>query len=302
MIGRSAPMRALQEAIARVAPSPAPVLLRGERGAGKELLARALHRLSPRRDQPFVAVSCAASPAELLESELFGRAREARLGDAVPRRGLFVEADGGTLFLDAIGELPPRLQERVLGVLRDGEVRPVGADTLRHVDVRVIAATEWELEERVASGHFRSDLLEVLGAVRLAVPPLRDRREDIPDLVEWFVERARRRTPAAKARRVALDVERLAAHAWPGNVRELENLVERLVLLAAYEAPGATDLEKLPLEFTPGPPPRVAQEKLVAIRELERSYVAFAVARCGGDKARAAEVLGIDASSIDLLG
>jgi two-component system response regulator HydG len=283
-----------------VAPSPAPVLITGESGTGKELVARALHRSSVRRDQPFVAINCTALPESLLESELFGHTRGAFSGATSPRRGLFVEADGGTLFLDEIGDMPAPLQAKMLRVLQDGEVRPVGADTLRRVDVRVVAASNQDLEKRVAAGQFRADLFFRLDVVSIAVPALRHRREDIPDLVEWFVARARRRNPAAKARRLTADaVERLAGRAWPGNVRELENLVERLVILAPHEEIGAADIHELAPALFPIPSAfEVAHERLQTMRELEDAYIAWVVERCGGNKTRAAEVLGIDVSTI----
>jgi two-component system response regulator HydG len=300
MVGRSAPIRTLREIILKVAPSPAPVLITGESGTGKELVARALHRAGPRRDEPFVAVNCTALPETLLESELFGHTRGAFSGATGPRRGLFVEADGGTLFLDEIGDMPPALQAKLLRVLQDGDVRPVGSDTLRRVDVRVIAATNQNLDRRVQAGQFRSDLFFRLDVVNIHVPPLRERREDVPDLVQWFLTRARRRNPAAKARCVSTAVvDRLASHSWPGNVRELENLVERLVILAPEEEIGPADIDALAPSVLAGPSPlAVAQEKLQTIRELEDAYIAWVVARCGGNKTRAAEILGIDVSTI----
>jgi two-component system response regulator HydG len=300
LVGSSAPMRALQDLIAKVAPSPAPVLISGESGSGKELVARALHDASVRRAQPFVAVNCTALPESLLESELFGHTRGAFSGATAPRRGLFVEADGGTLFLDEIGDMPAALQAKLLRVLQDGEVRAVGADTLRRVDVRIVAATNQELEQRIASGLFRSDLFFRLNVVSLRVPPLRERREDVPELVERFLVRARRRNPAAKGRRLAPEaVKRLAAHSWPGNVRELENLVERLVILAPGEEIGVDDVGQLTPRLATGPSPlRTAQDELMTLRDLEDAYIGWVITRCGGNKTRAAEVLGIDVSTI----
>jgi two-component system response regulator HydG len=300
LVGSSAAMLALRDIIAKVAPSPAPVLITGESGTGKELVARSLHAASGRHDQPFVAVNCTALPENLLESELFGHTRGAFSGATAPRRGLFVEADGGTLFLDEIGDMPAALQAKLLRVLQDGEVRAVGADTVRRVDVRILAATNQEIEERVAAGRFRADLFFRLNVVSIAVPPLRDRRGDVPELVRWFIARARDRNPGGKARRMSAEaVERLAAHAWPGNVRELENLVERLVILVPDEEIGLGALDRyaprLPAEPTPL---EIAQERLVSLRELEAMYLAWVVARLGGNKTRAAEVLGIDVSTI----
>ena len=300
IVGRSAKIRALHDVIAKAAPSPAPVLITGESGTGKELVARALHDASPRREQPFVAVNCTALPETLLESELFGHTRGAFSGATAPRRGLFVEADTGTLFLDEIGDMPPPLQAKLLRVLQDGEVRPVGADTLRRVNVRVIAATNQDIELRVEAGRVRSDLYFRLNVIRIAVPALRERMEDLPDLIECFVARARRRNPGARARQFdPAVVARLAAHRWPGNVRELENVVERLVILAPRDVIESAELESLGPPLDVGPSPwQVAQQELWSLRRLEDAYIGWVIAQCGGNKTRAAEVLGIDVSTI----
>jgi two-component system response regulator HydG len=302
LVGSSAPMRALQEFVGRVAPTAATVLITGESGTGKELIARALHETSPRRDAPFVAVNCTALPESLLESELFGHARGAFSGATSARRGLFAEADGGTLLLDEIGDMPAPLQARLLRVLQDGEVRPVGSDAIRRVDVRLLAATHQDLEKRVAAGQFRADLFFRLNVVTVTAPPLRERREDLPALVEHFLARARQRNRLAGAQRLTPEVlDRLAAYPWPGNVRELENLVERLVILTTSPDIGLADLERLAPRLIAGAPPlevALAQDRMVSLREVEDTYIAWVVARCGGNKTRAAEVLGIDVSTI----
>src|SRR5512137_2567936 len=204
MVGGSEVMRGLYDLIERVAQSAEPVLVRGESGTGKELVARALHFHGPRRERAFVVVNCTALPETLLESELFGHARGAFTGATTARRGLLVEADGGTLFLDEIGDMPTGLQAKLLRVLEDGEVRPVGADVTRKVDVRIVAATHQALEEH--AGAFRQDLFYRLNVVPLTVPALRERAEDIPALVEHFLGKARERNPAAIPRRVAPEV------------------------------------------------------------------------------------------------
>jgi two-component system response regulator HydG len=300
LVGRSVPMRSLYELIERVAHSHAPVLVRGESGTGKELVARALHFEGPRKDGPFVAVNCTAIPNALLESELFGHVKGSFTGATTPRRGLFLEADGGTLFLDEIGDMAPELQAKLLRVLEDGEVRAVGADASRKVDVRVVAATHQELEARVREGRFRQDLFYRLNVVPLPVPPLRERREDIPLLVEHFVAVSRKRNP--RARLAGFTPEALAALAaapWPGNVRELENLVERLAVVTVQET---VDLPTLQLH-APGVtadahPLSRAQGRLIPLRQLEGEYIAYVVAQCGGNKTKAAEILGIDVSTI----
>jgi two-component system response regulator HydG len=300
LVGRSAPLRALYELIERVAHSHAPVLVRGESGSGKELVARALHFEGPRQAGPFVAINCTAIPNALLESELFGHVKGSFTGATTPRRGLFLEADGGTLFLDEIGDMAPELQAKLLRVLEDGEVRAVGADAARKVDVRVVAATHQDLEARVREGKFRQDLFYRLNVVPLRVPPLRERREDIPLLVEHFIAKSRERNP--RARLTGFTPEALAALAaapWPGNVRELENLVERLAVVTVKETVDLPTLQLHAPGVTGDVHPLVqAQTRLVPLRQLEGEYIAYVVAQCGGNKTRAAEILGIDVSTI----
>jgi two-component system response regulator HydG len=243
-----------------------------------------------------VVVSCNSLAPDRLLSELFGHTRGALPGAEGARRGLFVEADGGTLFLDEIGDMPAELQAKLLRVLEDGEVRAVGSDTVRRVDVRVVAATNQRLP--VDTGRFRQDLFFRLNVLRVAVPPLRERREDVPALVEHFLARSRARYPGARARRFTPEALRhLQAHAWPGNVRELENLVEQVVLLTPGEDVGLEALDPGIAGVGPSPLER-AKEEIVPLRELEARYVAWAIDRCGGDEARAAERLGLDELSL----
>ena len=243
IVGRSDAVRAVLDVARKVARHPSTVLVTGESGTGKELVARLVHRASPRAERAFVAVNCAAIPEPLLESELFGHAKGAFTGATAERAGLFEEADGGTLFLDEIGELPVALQVKLLRALQEGEVRRVGDNASRAVDVRLVAATSRDLGEEVAAGRFRADLYYRVNVVRLHLPPLRDRREDVPELVRHFIDRFNARlglevqglTPAA--------MQRLLAYAWPGNVRELENVVERAMVLAER---ATIDVEQLP--------------------------------------------------------
>ncbi|RKI35582.1 sigma-54-dependent Fis family transcriptional regulator [Corallococcus sp. AB004] len=300
LLGHSVPMRTLYELIDRVAASEAPVLIRGESGSGKELVARALHSEGPRSQAPFVAVNCTALPHALLESELFGHIKGAFSGATTTRRGLFVEADGGTLFLDEIGDMPPELQAKLLRVLQDGEVRAVGADGSRRVDVRILAATHQDLDARVKEGRFRADLYYRLNVVSLRVPPLRERTEDIPNLAEHFVAQARARNPRSSVTTLAPEVvATLSRMPWPGNVREMENLVERLVVLGAQPTVDLAQLRLHTSEAAPEVHPLAsAHGQVVPLRQLEGEYIAWVVARCGGNKTRAAELLGIDVSTI----
>ena len=252
LIGQAPAMRALFRAIGRFAQVPLSVLITGETGTGKELVARALHRESPRADKPFVALNTAAIPAELLESELFGHEAGAFTGAQRRHPGRFEQADGGSLFLDEIGDMPASLQTRLLRVLAEGEFFRVGGRELIRVDVRVIAATHQPLEALVEQGRFRADLLHRLDVVRLHLPPLRDRREDIALLAARFLAHAATRLQLPARRLSPAALERLQAHAWPGNVRELENLCWRLAALAPGETIGVRDLDLARAEPSPG--------------------------------------------------
>ena len=244
LLGNSPAMRALFRSIGRLAQAPLSVLVTGETGTGKELVARALHRESPRADGPFVALNTAAIPAELLESELFGHEAGAFTGATRRHVGRFEQADGGTLFLDEIGDMPLPLQTRLLRVLAEGEFFRVGGRALIRVDVRVVAATHQALERLVEEGRFRADLLHRLDVVRLRLPPLRERSGDIPLLAERFLQAAAVRFHAPPKRLARTALQRLQAHAWPGNVRELENLCWRLAALAPGEQVSVADIEQ----------------------------------------------------------
>jgi len=233
IVGSSPVVRQLVERIERVAPTGSRILITGENGTGKELVARAVHRLSPRAARPFVEVNCAAIPSELIESELFGHMKGSFTGAFGDRTGKFEQADGGTLFLDEVGDMSPAAQAKVLRALQEGVVTPIGSTKSVRVDVRVIAATNKRLEDEIAAGRFREDLLYRLNVVPIEVPPLRARREDIPQLVQHF-EAQLATAPGLGSRRFApVALEALKRHHWPGNVRELRNTVERLLILAA---------------------------------------------------------------------
>jgi two-component system, NtrC family, response regulator HydG len=299
LIGRTPSMVALRNLIERVAPSAAPVLVRGESGTGKELVARAIHELGPRRGGPFIAVNCNALPEALLESELFGHARGAFTGAAATRAGLFVEATGGTLLLDEVGDMSPAVQAKLLRVVQLGEVRAVGSDESQTVDVRLIAATHQDLEARIAAGTFRADLFYRLNVVPVTLPPLRDRRDDIPVLAAEFFGRARARNPHSPAARISPSlIAALTQEPWPGNVRELENVIERLVIVAAGQLLDVRDLER---QLAPVPSAaNFADEhgRLRTLRELEDAYITWVLARCEGNKTRAADILGVDVSTL----
>jgi DNA-binding NtrC family response regulator len=242
MIGESAGMRRVAELVRKVAPSDANVLIWGESGTGKELVARNIHRASARADGPFVAINCGAIPAELLESELFGHAKGAFTGATHTTEGLIREAHGGTLFLDEIAELPLALQVKLLRVLQDREVRPVGGKQVVNVDVRFVAATNRDLKELMEKGHFREDLFYRLNVINIHVPPLRERGADVRRLADHFVE-VHGRKLGKPIRGIGDDFAAfLASYHWPGNVRELENLVERAVILAESDTLSAKEL------------------------------------------------------------
>ncbi len=298
LIGRSPAMQEVFSLIRRVAGSPASVLITGDSGTGKELVARAIHAHGPRKARPFVAVNCSAIPETLLESELFGYARGAHSTARTDREGLFVEADGGTLFLDEIAEMPLLLQPKLLRILQDGEVRPLGTNKVERVDVRVIAATNRDLAVYLRDGQLRQDLYYRLNVVQIHLPPLRGRSEDVLPLAEHFL--ARSATRAGKALRGFTEEAKkiILAYTFPGNVRELENMVERAVALAEGELIGPDDLPPVTRE-------RKSQDRLstavaqgLTLDQLEREYIERVLDAEGGNKTRAALRLGLDRKTL----
>lgn len=296
-------MQAIDRLVGRVAPTDSTVLITGESGTGKGVTARRIHELSSRRDGPFVAVNCGAIPENLIESELFGHTKGAFTSADKPRRGLFMQADRGTIFLDEIGELPLALQTKLLHVLEAKEVRPLGSEQSRKVDVRIVAATNRDLQAMVQQGRFREDLFFRLSVFQIGMPPLRDRRVDIPALVQHLL--ARRVAPAG-GEALAIDPEAmdmLTAFNWPGNVRQLENVLHRAAILADGGCIHAGDLppevsRALPaLGGTAG-----AESGELPLRERVRRYeislILRAIDECGGDRRAAAAKLGIGLSSL----
>jgi DNA-binding NtrC family response regulator/tetratricopeptide (TPR) repeat protein len=290
LLGDSAAAGELRDAVLRAARAPFPVLIQGESGSGKELVARAVHRLGPRRDRRFCALNCAALTDDLIEAELFGHARGAFTGAASERAGLFEEADGGTLFLDEIGELSPRAQAKLLRVLQDGEVRRVGENLPRRVDVRIVAATNRNLEEEARAGRFRTDLRFRLDVIRVAVPPLRDRSADIPLLATHFWRDASARVGSAAT--LGPDaISALARHDWPGNVRELQNAIAWIAVHGPRR--GRIGASGLPAQLARASAPLTGRSFEAAREDFERRFVRAALAQAGGQRAKAAKALGL---------
>ena len=312
LVGASVGLAAVKRLVARVAASDSAVLVRGETGTGKELVARAIHEGSLRAAGPLVAVNCGALPEHLVESELFGHRKGAFTGADEHRAGLFEVADGGTLFLDEIGELPKALQPRLLRALESGEIRRVGDSHPITVDVRVVCATHRSLEDMVAQGAFREDLLFRINTFEVVIPPLRERLEDIPALVKHFVRKARPQTPPEADVAESTVLAALAAHQWPGNIRELANVIEHALVLcdglpltvehlparlgalrprpAALSAPAAPALASQAVAAMP--------PKAVSLRELEMQAILQGLERNNGNKARTAEELGISLKTL----
>jgi two-component system response regulator HupR/HoxA len=291
IIGESPSMREVLALVEKVAAHPTTVLVQGETGTGKELVARAIHDASPRRDRLFVAVNCASLSEGILESELFGHKRGSFTGAIADKKGLFEVADGGTLFLDEISETTPGLQAKLLRVLQEGEIRPVGDTRDRKVDVRVVAATNRKLEDEVKAGRFREDLLYRLRVFPIRLPPLRDRLEDLPALATHLVARIATQVRKPVGDPTAEAITALQRYAFPGNVRELENELERAILLAEPGAPITEDLlSDHVLANGTGSAPSVLQTRTDG---FEREQILAALERGGGVKTRAAEELGI---------
>jgi DNA-binding NtrC family response regulator len=297
MVGRSPAMAELRELIARVADSSASVLVTGETGTGKELVARALHRQSGRTG-PFIAVNCAAIPEALLESELFGHVRGAFADAAGDRTGLLSRAAGGTILLDEIGDMPLRLQAKLLRVLQERTVRPVGSDEEMPFDARIIAATNRDPETAVAENLLREDLLFRLAVITIEVPPLRARGHDVLDLAQHFILRASDEHDRGVTSVTPQAAERLLAYPWPGNVRELVNCIERAVVLSRYQALTPDDLPPRVREYPGGLPLALTGDRVLTLEEVERRYVRHVLEVAGGNKSAAARLLGIDRKTL----
>ncbi len=296
LIGSSPAMQRVKEIIGKVAVADSPVLIEGESGTGKELVAAAIHRLSARAKGPFIPVNCSAIPRDLLESEFFGHVRGAFSGAVADTLGLFRGANEGTIFLDEIAELPPELQVKLLRVLQEMQVRPVGSTKAFPVDVRVIAATNRNLEAEMTAGRFRQDLYYRLNVIRINLPPLRERREDIPALVNHFIRRFNKRF-RRDVRGITPDaLNALTAYDYPGNVRELENLIERAFAMGAREQITLADLPSLTAR--PEVAPSVATKTIPTLAEVEKELILRALAVFNNDKEEAARALGISRRTI----
>jgi two-component system response regulator HydG len=296
IVGQSAAMRKVYELISRVGESDASVLIHGETGTGKELIARGIHMRSRRNDGPFVAINCAAVPHSLLESELFGHARGAFTDAKAQRTGLFVQASGGTLFLDEIGELPLDVQPKLLRALQERKVRPVGANHEIPFDARIVAASNRNLEDEVYEKRFREDLYYRINVVKIDVPPLRERGGDVLHLSQHFLKQFAQRNDKPTLELSTTAAEKLMAYNWPGNVRELENCMEHAVALARFDQITVEDLPEKIRAYRAERLVVAANDptEIVTMDELERRYILRVLALVGGNKSRAAQVLGFD--------
>jgi DNA-binding NtrC family response regulator len=299
LLGESAALVSVCALIERVADTDLTVLITGETGTGKEVTARALHDRSKRRDGPFIAVNCAALPEQLLESELFGHVKGSFTDARQDRKGLLIAAAGGTLFMDEIGDMPLALQSRLLRALQDRKVRPVGSDSESEFDARIIAATNRDLDELVEAGKFRRDLLYRLDVVRIELPPLRARANDVLLLAQWFIERAAERMGSKVRGITRASAAKLLAYSWPGNVRELENVIERAVALTTFDQ---ITPEDLPAKIRDGEQANLPQvwgvEELVPLEEIERRYMRRVLDAVGGNRSLAAEILCVDRKTL----
>ncbi|RCX33519.1 sigma-54-dependent transcriptional regulator [Thioalbus denitrificans] len=301
VVAESPQMQRVLQVIERIRDRDLPVLITGETGTGKEVVARAVHATSTRAAAPFLAINCATLPEDLLDSELFGSLKGAFTGAVANRKGLFREAHGGTLFLDEIGDISPRLQAKLLRVLQEGEVRPVGGDTPTRVDVRIVAATNRDLDRMVEAGEFRSDLLFRLNVLPIALPPLRERREDILPLVRRVLERLRREPGRDNLGLTPPAQEKLLRYDWPGNVRQLENIIERSFALHPGPVLDAHEILITPAgvtQPTAGPEAGPELPADIPLAEVESLHIRRVLERQGGNQVAAARVLGISRSTL----
>ena len=290
--GPSPAWQKLKAQIAQVAPANAPVLIQGETGSGKEIVAQLLHNLSRRANGPFIAINCGAVSRELLESELFGHEKGSFTGATAAKLGLIVAAEGGTLLLDEIGEMPGAMQVSLLRFLDRGEYRPVCSTRTLYADVRIVGATNQDLQELILQGRFRDDLLYRINTVTLRVPPLRERKEDLPQLIDHTLQTLK--VPGATKRTMSAEaLQQLSAHIWPGNIRELRNVIERIVLMSTGAGPISRKevVEVLPRDQESLQSGDLAQ---VSLEEIERFHIKRVLDACGGNKTQAAKILQID--------
>ncbi|WP_149499918.1 sigma-54-dependent transcriptional regulator [Roseiconus lacunae] len=300
LIGQSEVMDHLRDQIRRVSPSDAPILITGESGTGKEVVAKSIHRLSGRSDQPFVAVNCAAISESLIESELFGHAKGSFTDARTDRKGLFLEAQGGTLFLDEIGDMPMSMQVKLLRALEESRLRPVGGDREIEFDVRVLAATNRDLESAVESGDFRQDLFFRINVIQLSLPPLRSRGTDVLELALHSIERFAKQAGKQVSGISKPAVEKLLSYRWPGNVRELRNVMQRAVALTQYDSITIEDLPEKVREHQPstvfigGDDP----SELMSLEDLEERYIEHVLQAVEGNRTQAAKILGVDRKTL----
>jgi len=296
-------LRSVQALTTQVAPTRTTVLIQGESGTGKELVARAIHDSSPRADRPFVKVNCAALPESLFESELFGHEKGAFTGALKSQRGKFEIADSGTLLLDEISEMPLPMQAKLLRVLQEREIPKIGSESEIPVDVRIICSTNRDLAHEVEAGKFRADLFYRLNVIAIHVPALRERKEDIPELARWFLQRYNRENGFSVEGFSESALDRLRTHSWPGNIRELENAVQRAVVLTqsgtiqvaslGLDPQSRPTAQQAPSAAPPPTAPELDPSQSITIGEMERRMIFASLERLGGNRTRAAEQLGI---------
>jgi len=297
-MGNSMEIVKIKQMVEKIAQTEATVLLLGESGTGKELIARAIHSYSPRANQPFVSINCAALPESLLESELFGHSKGSFTGAIKDKEGLFKVADGGTFFLDEIGETSPAIQVKLLRVLEQKEITPVGETKPIPVDVRLVAATNQDLEQKVQAKQFRADLFYRLNVLPVCIPPLRQRKEDIPLLCAHFIQRHCQRLNLKEKSLNPEVLELLVSYHWPGNVRELENILERAIILSANHKISVSDL---PRQISEGKTTTFVQEEgpsHPSLEELEKAYIFWVLSQNEWNKSKVAQILGIDTSTL----